>query len=127
MLGVLASSRGEPDDAREHLRTSIELAGDATRPECARRCDEQPRARRAGCRATSTAALALTAEALGPLLLAGDRHREAALHNNLADLLHAADREHEAMEHLKQAVAIFAEIGGDAGRSPPEIWKLVEW
>ena len=30
------------------------------------------------------------------------------------------------MEHLKSAVAIFAEIG-EGGQSEPEIWKLVEW
>jgi tetratricopeptide (TPR) repeat protein len=30
----------------------------------------------------------------------GDRHREAALHNNLADLLHADGRREEAMAHL---------------------------
>jgi hypothetical protein len=57
----------------------------------------------------------------------GDRHREAALHNNLADLLYVAGRSEEAMAHLKRAVAIFAEIGVDAGEMQPEIWKLVEW
>jgi hypothetical protein len=30
------------------------------------------------------------------------------------------------MRHLKQAVALFAEVGGDAVRQP-EIWKLVRW
>ncbi len=57
----------------------------------------------------------------------GDRHREAALHNNLADLLHAAGRREEAMAQLKQAVVIFAEIGMAAGDARPEIWKLTEW
>ena len=56
----------------------------------------------------------------------GDRHREAALRNNLADPLHAGGREEEPMEHLKRAVAIFAEIGED-GALQPEIWKLSEW
>jgi hypothetical protein len=31
------------------------------------------------------------------------------------------------MAHLKQAVVIFAEIGGQAGDARPEIWKLTEW
>jgi hypothetical protein len=31
-----------------------------------------------------------------------------------------------AMEHLKQAVTIFTEVGAPA-RLQPEIWKLVEW
>jgi hypothetical protein len=57
----------------------------------------------------------------------GDCHREAALHNTLADLLHATGRAEAAMAHLKRAVAIFAEIGADAGELQPEIWKLVEW
>ena len=32
------------------------------------------------------------------------------------------------MAHLKQAVAIFAEIGGSESLpQQPEVWKLVEW
>lgn len=57
----------------------------------------------------------------------GDRHHEAALQNNLADLLHAADRSAEAMAHVRQAVLIYAEIGVEAGAVQPEIWKLSEW
>jgi hypothetical protein len=56
----------------------------------------------------------------------GDRHREAALHNNLADLLHVVGRQEEPMGHLKRAVGIFAEIG-EEGELQPEIWKLAEW
>jgi Tetratricopeptide repeat len=55
----------------------------------------------------------------------GDRHREAALHNNLADLLHLSGHHADAMDHLKQAVALFAEIGEPT--QEPEIWKLVSW
>ena len=57
----------------------------------------------------------------------GDRHRVAALRNNLADLLHLEGHEEEAMAELKQAVALFAEIGVQAGESRAEIWKLTEW
>lgn len=57
----------------------------------------------------------------------GDRHHEAALHNHLADLLHAADRSDDAMKHVRQAVLIYAEIGVEAGTVQPEIWKLSEW
>jgi hypothetical protein len=57
----------------------------------------------------------------------GDRHRQAALHNNLADLFYATGQTESAMSHLKQAVTIFAEIGEEAGAWQPEIWKLVEW
>jgi tetratricopeptide (TPR) repeat protein len=72
------------------------------------------------------AAIDLTAEGLELCAALGDRHREAALHNNLADLLRATGKSEEAMVHLKQAVSIFAEVG-DPGEMEPEIWKLVEW
>jgi hypothetical protein len=72
-------------------------------------------------------ALQLAQEALALCVAQGDRHREAALRSNLADMLHAAGRSEEAMAHLKQSVAIYAEIGGEAGAWQPEIWKLTEW
>jgi tetratricopeptide (TPR) repeat protein len=71
-------------------------------------------------------ALELTTTALELCSTQGDRHREAALHNNLADLLHAAGRPEQAMEQLKRAVAIFAEVGGE-GEPQPEVWKLARW
>ena len=50
----------------------------------------------------------------------------AALHTNLADLLHASGRQDEALSHLKEAARRFAAL--DAGGPPrPEIWMLVEW
>ncbi len=72
-------------------------------------------------------AIKLTQTALELCQTQGDRHRQAALHNNLADLLHQAGQSEQAMEHPKLAVAIFAEIGEEAGALQPEIWKLVEW
>jgi tetratricopeptide (TPR) repeat protein len=57
----------------------------------------------------------------------GDRHREAALHSNYADLLHATDRAESALEHLKQSAALLTQIGGEESIRRPEIWKLVEW
>ena len=57
----------------------------------------------------------------------GDRHREAALHNNLADLFHEVGEEEQSMAELKTAVTIYAEIGGRPGNWQPEIWKLTEW
>ena len=75
----------------------------------------------------SEVALELTARALEVCSRQGDRHHEAALHNNLADLLHRAGRSDEAMAHLKQAAALFAEIGGDADEMQPAVWMLVEW
>ena len=77
-------------------------------------------------RASSEQALEFTEEALALCVAVGDRHREAALENNAADLFQALGRPDEAMERLKLAVATFAEIGEDAA-AEPEIWKLVEW
>lgn len=54
----------------------------------------------------------------------GDRHLEAAVEDHLADLLHSAGREDEAMAHLRRAVAAFAEVGGDPADPDPGIWML---
>ena len=78
-------------------------------------------------RASSTAALELTERALALCAGYGDRHREAALENNLADLHHDAGRDDDAMAHLKRAVTIFSEVGADEATRLPEIWKLVSW
>lgn len=72
-------------------------------------------------------AIACAQAALDLCATLGDRHHEAALHNHLADLLHAADRSTEATAHVRQAVLIYAEIGVEAGTVQPEIWKLSEW
>ena len=69
-------------------------------------------------------ALPLATRALEESEALGDRHREAALHNNLADVLRAVGRPDESMRHLKRSARLFSEIGG---AREPEIWKLVEW
>jgi tetratricopeptide (TPR) repeat protein len=68
----------------------------------------------------------LTERALAECEGSGDRHRTAALHNNLADILRAQGRKEQSMRHLKRAVRLFSEIG-EAGTSEPEVWKLVAW
>jgi tetratricopeptide (TPR) repeat protein len=71
-------------------------------------------------------ALAVAAEALELGSELGDQHRVAALHTNMADLLHASGQGEDAMAHLKEAARRFASVDvGDAPR--PEIWTLVEW
>ncbi len=72
-------------------------------------------------------AMQLVQEALAQVVRIGDRHREAALRNTLADLLHAGRETEQAMEQLKQAVVIFSEIGNEAGGENAEIWMLREW
>lgn len=73
------------------------------------------------------AALPLLEQALHLCRKQGDRHREAALHNNLADVYHRMGDQTHSIEHLTEAVAIFAEIGSGMGAENPEIWKLTEW
>jgi DNA-binding SARP family transcriptional activator/predicted ATPase len=72
-------------------------------------------------------AQSLLQTALQHCLTYGDRHWEAALRNNLADALHQLGQREAAMSQLKQAVAIYAEIGQETGEWQPEIWKLMEW
>ncbi len=74
-----------------------------------------------------TAGIPLIEEALDQVLRIGDRHREAALRNTLADLHHACGETERAMTQLKQAVVIFAEIGSAVGGENAEIWMLREW
>jgi tetratricopeptide (TPR) repeat protein len=73
------------------------------------------------------AAIPLLERALDLCRQQGDRHREAALHNNLADVYHLIGDHASAMQHLTEAVTIFAEIGSGLGVENPEIWKLTEW
>lgn len=126
ILGVLASSRGEVDDAITHLERSLALAEEAD-DASARAAALNNLALALSARGDMEQAIAHAEAALALSAAQGDRHHEAALHNNLADLLHAADQPEDAMMHLKQAVSIYAEIGVEAGAVQPEIWKLTEW
>ena len=125
LLGMIAATDGDVGEAISHLHRSRALAdqlGDGDLQVAA--LNNLALAHRE--RGDLTVAVELTEEALRTCATLGDRHREAALHNNLADLLHALGRGDEAMHHLKRAVEIFAEVGGD-GELQPEIWKLVRW
>jgi DNA-binding SARP family transcriptional activator/predicted ATPase len=126
ILGMLASRRGELDLARHHLGQSLALS-EGLRDPSARVAALNNLALVCGAGGELGGGLQLLESALRLCVAQGDRHREAALHNNLADLLHLAGRPEEAMAHLKQAVTIFAEIGAEAGALQPEIWKLTEW
>ena len=135
LLGMLARRAGESDAARRHLDAALVTLDDADRDATT---DEPPDP---GVRIATLNTLALLESDGGSLEAAetlmrdalarcerqGDRHRQAALENNLADLLHAQGRDAASMDHLKRAVALFAEIGGRPGELEPEVWKLVEW
>jgi DNA-binding SARP family transcriptional activator/tetratricopeptide (TPR) repeat protein len=126
VLGLIAREQGDLDAARASLVRSLELAS----------ADPDP-----GAAIASNNALALVEAAAGDrasaiarleVALAACRrteelHLEAAVENNLADLLHAGGQAEAAMDHLKRAVALFAEVGGRPGELEPEIWKLVAW
>ena len=125
IAGMLASSAGDHDRARRHLERSLALAEGLADPSArVAALNNLALAHRAT--GDLDQAIARTRAALELCARQGDRHREAALHNNLADLLHLDGRPAEAMDHLKRAVAIFAEVG-EPGTLEPEIWKLVSW
>jgi predicted ATPase/DNA-binding SARP family transcriptional activator len=126
VLGILARSRGDLDEARAHLEQSLRLVEQGSDPD-ARVAAMNNLALAYGAAGESDRALGLGRAALALCLTYGDRHRQAALHNNLADLLHASGQTEEAMAHLKISVSIYAEIGVEAGAWQPEIWKLSEW
>ncbi|HUP14803.1 MAG TPA: tetratricopeptide repeat protein [Acidimicrobiia bacterium] len=70
-------------------------------------------------------AVRLIEDAIEIAVRTGNRHREAALHNHLADLHHRAGREPEAEDSLRRAVSLFADV--DTGDPEPEVWLLRQW
>jgi predicted ATPase/DNA-binding SARP family transcriptional activator len=145
-LGILERANEQYDLAIQHLQRSLEIAQQLGDPGL-RAAALNNLARVYAESGQFDQAIQLTGQALELSLQRGDRHRAAALHNNLADLYHAAGLEEAAMEHLRNAVVIFAdlsaEIGAEFGVKPastvdhepaeaalgllPEIWKLSEW
>ncbi len=148
VLGMLAARAGDTAAAEGYLRDSLAEArrqpgAPGSRPEGAgRQSDVAGQAAAPPLGAAVAAlnnlarlladtgrgeeALAVAAEALELGSELGDQHRVAALHTNMADLLHASGQGEAAMTHLKEAARRFASVDvGDAPR--PEIWTLVEW
>jgi len=124
----VAQARGDLVSARAALERSVATAAD----------DPDPTASIAAMTALALTlasdgaldeALALGAAAADGCRRIGDRHLEAAVENHLADLLHAAGRDDLAMEHLKRAVSLFADIGDGAATAEPDpgIWTLAAW
>lgn len=126
LVGLVAQARGDLPSARLAFERSAALAAD----------DPDPSAAIA---ATTGLALAMAAagsvdEAVSTAAVAieacrriGDRHLEAAVENHLADLLHDAGQTEASMDHLKRAVALFAEVGDGALEREPGIWALAAW
>ena len=125
LLAMLARRAGDGDAARRHLRRSLERAGLSDGPS-ARLGALNNLALLERAAGNLDTALDLTDEALRRCVHMGDRHREAALRNNRADLLHAMGRQDEAAQELVRSVTAFGEVGDRTGFQP-EIWKLVDW
>lgn len=124
--GILARNQGDFDLAGYHLGESLKAA-EKMKDASARVAALNNLAQLYKERRDLDGAISLTEDALKLCEKLGDYHRQAALHNNLADLFHAAGRSEEAMQQLKRAVVIFADIGVDVSSPHPEIWKLTEW
>ena len=126
LFGILARSRGETAVAREHLAASLTQA---------ERTNNLPWQIAAlnnlalvhGDMGDFETAIHNAESALKLCNTTGDLHREAALRNNLADLLQAAGRVEEAQKEVERAVRLFTQVGVDLGQWQPEVWKLVEW
>jgi len=126
LVGLVAQARGDLPSARLALERSAALAAD----------DPDPTAAIAAVTALALAmaadgaldsAVETAAAAIEACRRIGDRHLEAAVENHLADVLHGAGREEAAMDHLKRAVALFAEVGEGAPERDPGIWALAAW
>lgn len=125
VLGVLAAERGDLPLAEHHLGDSLWHAARLADPSYrAAALNNMALLLAEGGRADE--ALVVAREALQLGLEHGDRHRAAALHTNLADLLHATGEQQQALQHLKAAAAMFAAVDDEEMRRP-EIWKLARW
>ncbi len=119
ILGTVSSHRAE---SRKALEEALELAGN------------DPVSRMAALNAlgysyAQTAnddmAMSCVQEALTIASTIGDRHRQAALYNHLADLHHRSGRVSDAESSLTEAVKLFAEV--EPGSWEPEVWLLTRW
>ena len=123
MLGLCALDAHDPETAVGELTSAVQAA----------RSDPDPSSRVGAlvglAMATAAAgdvetAVAHGADAAAECRRIGDRHLEAAVENHLADILHQAGREEDSRDHLRLAVAAFAEVGGDPADPDPGIWML---
>jgi tetratricopeptide (TPR) repeat protein len=124
IAGILASHRGDLGAARAHIEASVALSEKLSDPVATAAALNNMALILKGAEIEN--ALRFAQRALDLCARVGDRHREAAMHSNLADLLRAAGRDEEAMGHLRLSAAIFADVG-EPDELRPEIWKLVEW
>jgi len=125
-LGILARHADQFDTAQEHLTKSLQVANQLEEPVLILAAHNNLALLNVR-QGDLVEAIKNNELALEHCMRVGDRHLEAALHNNLADIYHAMGESDQAMQELKKAVVIFAEIGVQEGEIVPEVWKLTEW
>jgi DNA-binding SARP family transcriptional activator len=123
VLGVIALARGAVGEARAVLESAVALARNSDDDLLIAALNNRSRAEAES--GDLSAALDSAQAALALAQPQADLHRLAALHSHLADLLHAAGQEDEALEQLKQSAAAFAGVVGAGER--PQVWTLTEW
>lgn len=121
-LNILGVVSNDAAAAMGHIDRALDLAGDDDLARMAALNNKAHLLDRIG---NSDAAHRLVEEAIGIAAKTGHRHRQAALHNHLADLAHRAGRPRDAEQALTTAVSMFADI--DTGSWEPEVWLLRQW
>ncbi len=114
ILGIVSDDVGELDKALDLAGTEPDLRMAALNSLAVAVGEDDPER-----------ALALVEEGLELARKVGDRHREAALLNHLADLHYREGRRSESQLAQTSAVRIFAEIQPNSWE--PEVWLLTRW
>jgi DNA-binding SARP family transcriptional activator/tetratricopeptide (TPR) repeat protein len=123
MLGLIALDAGDVQAAVDASRRAVAAAADDRDPEGAIGAFTGLAMAEAAAGDIDEALVHADA-ALAACRRIGDRHLEAAVENHVADLLHEAGREADALDHLRRAVEAFTEVGGDPTDPDPGIWML---
>lgn len=129
LAGLLARHRGDLAAARLHLTEALSIAATLPGP-AARMASLNNLALLEVAEGVSDEAEARLRQAIAIATATADRHHEAALRNNLADLLNSASRRSEAITEVALSAMILAELGGLGTPSrelTPEVWRLVDW
>ena len=123
LIGLTALDAGDLDGAEAALRRAVAAAASDPDPASGIAAQVGLALALAG-RGDVDEAVRAGEEAAVTCRRIGDRHLEAAVENHLADLLHEAGKDDEAMPHQRRAVEAFAEVGGDPADRDPGIWML---
>lgn len=127
VMGILARANGSLSEAQRYLEASLEITRDDRQFTAAHIAALNNLALIQRGKGDIRAAIENTEEALSLCQMLGDRHREAALLNHLADLHHELGQDDRSMNYLRQAVVIFSDIGIAQEKYSPGIWMLADW